>query len=301
VQEAPKEDVIPVVRLSVRIQRPVEEVFDKFLDPVTMTLWLGNEISADITEGGTIRFSGKNAPTTPEIDNFWTLKKYKESRAILFSWGIMGSETLFVIRFSELPIGTLVDVKHGAIPEAAKTLSLSDHWNILLANFKSVIELGSPALRFDYSDYHPLRVTRYDATEVRQSVLCRAPASLAFDVWTNPEKLQHFIRAKKPKVDRRYAGIYTWWAEGRGPVIFRKMVPEKEIEFTWVYGDEPETIVNIRFETVEGYTLVNLHHYGFREPEAVVGYGIGWTSILAELKLVCELGESGISRIIEWE
>ncbi|MDF1537844.1 MAG: SRPBCC domain-containing protein [Candidatus Thorarchaeota archaeon] len=299
--EQPVEDVMPVIHLSVRISRPLEEVWSSFLNPIIMTQWLGNEIRADMSEGGSIQFSGKNAPTTPEIDNFWTLKRFKEPQAILFSWGILGVATLFVIRFIEIPTGTQIDLKHGAIPDGAKPLHLSDHWNILLANFKSVVELERPAIKFDYTEYHPLRVTRYDPTDVRLSILINAPPQLPFDVWTNPEKLKHFIRATKPVVDRQYAGIYTWWSEGKGPVVFRKMEDEKEIEFTWVYGDEPETLVNIRFEEVEDKTLVTLHHHGFKNPEATIGYDVGWTSILGELKLVCELGESGITRVIDWE
>jgi len=265
-----------------------------------MTQWLGNEIVAEMSEGGHIRFAGDNAPTTSEIENIWHLKKFKEPHAVLFSWGILGVDTLFLISFTAIPTGTLVDVKHGAIPDGAKSLHLSEHWNLLLANFKAVMELESPALRFDYSQYSPLRTTRFDASEVRLSVLCKAPPQLPFDIWTNPEKLKHFVRADQPVVDRQYAGLYTWWAEGKGPVVFRKMADEKEIEFTWVFDNEPETIVNIRFDEVEGNTLVSLHHYGFQTPEAVAGYDIGWASILAELKLVCELGESGITRIIDW-
>ena len=83
-------------------------------------------------------------------------------------------------------------------------------------------------------------------------------------------------------------------------VVFKKMIPDQELEFSWVHGNEPETIVNVRFEEVNEHTLVTLHHLGFKTPEAVVGYNIGWSSILAELKLVCELGESGIERISDW-
>jgi hypothetical protein len=78
------------------------------------------------------------------------------------------------------------------------------------------------------------------------------------------------------------------------------MIQDRELEFSWVHGDEPETIVNVRFEEVNDHTLVTLHHLGFKEPESVVGYEIGWSGILAELKLVCELGESGIERISDW-
>jgi len=301
VAEQPVEDVMPVIHLSVRIARPLEEVWESFLNPVVMTQWLGNEISADMSPNGYIRFSGKNAPTTPELENTWTIKRYKAPRAILFSWSILGIDTLFVMRFISIPMGTQIDVKHGAIPDGAKPLHLSDHWNLMLANFKSVVELGIPALKFDYTDYRPLRVTPYDSTDIRLSVIIKAPPILPYDVWVNPEKLRHFIRADQPIVDRQYAGIYTWWAEGKGPLIFRKLIPEKEIEFTWVYGDEPETLVNIRIEEVEDATLVSLNHYGFKSPEAAIGYDVGWTSILAELKLVCELGESGITRIVDWE
>jgi uncharacterized protein YndB with AHSA1/START domain len=293
--------VLPVIRITTHISKPVVDVWNTFLDPVIMLQWLGNEITSDIKKGGFITFRGKNAPTNSEIEDTWSITKFSKYKAILCSWSIMGVETLFVLTFSDVASGTQLELKHGAIPASANRFHLPDHWNVLMANFRSVAELGEPAVRFDYSDYRPLRITRYDPKEVRQSVLIRAPPSLPFDVWTNPEKLRHFVRAPEARVDPQYAGIYTWWAEGRGPVLLRKMVPDKEIEFSWVYEDEPETIVNVRFDPAEDYTVVNLNHHDFRQPEDVVGYDIGWTSILSELKLVCELGESGIMRYSDWK
>jgi uncharacterized protein YndB with AHSA1/START domain len=296
----PKEDVLPVIHLQIRISKPLDEVWSSFLDPILMLSWLGNEISADIRVGGAIRFLGPNAPTTPEIANQWEIKEIKVKRVLLLSWRIMGVDTLLVIRFNPIGPGTMIQVNHGAIPVSARAYHLPEHWNLLLANFKCAVELGNPAFRFDYTNYHPLRITRYDPMDVRLSVICKTPPSLPFDVWTNPEKLKHFIRAQHPKVDRQYAGIYTWWSEGKGPVVFKKMVPDKELEFSWVHGDEPETIVNVRFEEVNEHTLVTLHHHSFKSPDATIGYDIGWSGILAELKLVCELGESGIERISDW-
>jgi uncharacterized protein YndB with AHSA1/START domain len=261
---------------------------------------LGNEISADLKVGGSIRFLGPSAPTTAELANYWEIKDIKEEKVLLLSWRIMGSDTLLVIRFNPIGPGTMIQVNHGAVPVSAKNYHLPEHWTLLLANFKSAVELGAPALRFDYSNYHPLIVTRYDPVDVRLSVVCKVPPQLPFDVWTNPEKLKHFIRAEQPKVHKTYAGIYTWWAEGRGPVVFKKMIQDKELEFSWVLGNEPETIVNVRFEEVNSHTLVTLHHSKFQSPEALIGYDIGWSGVLAELKLVCELGESGIERISDW-
>ncbi|MHA1770410.1 MAG: SRPBCC family protein [Candidatus Thorarchaeota archaeon] len=294
-------DVLPLIRMTVRVYRPIDEVWKSFLDPILMLQWLGNEISADIREGGEITFQGPNAPVCAEIEGKWVIRRLREDNSMLLSWSIMGVDTLVVIRFTKIPPGTLIEVKHGAIPTSAKNLHLPEHWTLLLANFRSVVELGVPALRFDYTNYHPMRVTMYDSLEVRQSVVINAPPSLPFDVWTNPEKLSHFIGVERPIVDTRYGGIYTWWAEGKGPVVFTKIDPDKELEFSWVYGDELETRVNIRFEPVEDRTLVMLHHFGFKNPESVIGYNIGWASILSELKLVCELGDSGIERASLWE
>ncbi len=296
----PKEEVLPVIHLQIRISKSIDEVWDDFLSPIMMLLWLGNEISADIRVGGSIRFLGHNAPTTPEIANYWEIKEIKDTKVLLLSWRIMGVDTLLVIRFNPIGPGTMIQVNHGAVPVSARKYHLPEHWNLLLANFKCAVELGGPALRFDYSKYHPLRVTRYDPVDVRLSVICNTPPQIPFDVWTNPDKLKHFIRAEEPVVDSQYAGIYTWWAEGKGPVVFKKLITDKELEFSWVHGDEPETLVNVRFEEVNGHTLVTLHHNGFAEPEAVVGYDVGWSGILAELKLVCELGESGIERLSDW-
>ncbi len=281
------EEVLPVVRLTVTFTMPVEDLWERFLDPIQMIQWLGNEIHTDIREGGSIRFMGDYAPTTPEIGNIWAIKRIRFGKAILCSWSIMGTDSLFLLRFIDRGAHSTLELRHGAIPDSARMLHISEHWNLLLANFKSIVQLGEPAIRFDYSKYHPLRITRYDPKEVKVRLLCHAPAQMAFDVWTNPEKLQHFLGIEKPKVDRQYAGIYTWWAEGMGPVLFTKMEEDREIEFTWSYMDEPETRVNLRFDEVKEDTLVTLHHYNFKKPEDVVGYDIGLSSILAELKLVC--------------
>ena len=295
------EDVLPVVRLTVTFANTVEELWEKFLDPIMMIQWLGNEIHTDIREGGSIRFMGQFAPTTAEIENYWSIKRIRKGRALLCSWGIMGVDSLFLLRFLDKGTHSMLEVRHGAIPDSAKDLHISEHWNLLLANFKATILLGEPAIRFDYSKYHPLRITRYDPKDVKVSLLCHVPPQIAFDVWTNPEKLTHFLGVEHPKVDRQYAGIYTWWSEGMGPILFTIMEEDKEIEFSWSYMDEPETRVNVRFDEVKGDTFVTLHHYNFKNPEDVIGYDIGWSSILAELKLVCELGASGIERIREWE
>jgi len=298
--EQSKKDVLPVIRLTVRLNKPVEDVWEILTNPLLMIQWLGNEITADIKVGGIIRFMGKNAPTIPEMADYWEIKRLKDKRAILCSWRIMGVDTLFVLRLTKSDGGSILEVKHGAIPKEARNLYLPEHWNVMFANLKSVMELGEPALRFDYSNYRPLSTTRYDPTDLRLSVRINTPPQLPFDAFSNPEKLSHFIRAEKPKVDLRYAGIFTWWAEGKGPVVFTKVEQDKELEFSWVYLDEKETRVNIRFDPVDDSTVVALHHYGFEKPEDVIGYRIGWSSMLAELKLVCELGESGVTRLADW-
>ena len=42
----PKEDVLPVIHLRIRISKPLEEVWNDFLDPIMMLLWLGRPDSA---------------------------------------------------------------------------------------------------------------------------------------------------------------------------------------------------------------------------------------------------------------
>ncbi len=296
-----KEEVFPIIQIQVQFNLQVEDLWDMFIDPFVLLQWLGNEITVDFEEGGMIRFHGENAPATAEIADHWTIRRIKPKRVILFSWDILGAETLFIARFRPTETGSVLDIKHGAIPIGAKNLHLPSHWNALLANLKSVLELGTPAIRFNYSNYHPLTPTRYDPTDLRISVVINTPPQLPFDVWTNPEKLSRFIRAKSPKIDKQYAGIYTWWREGKGPVVITKLVQDQELEFTWVYGMERETRVNIRFERAGDSTVVTLHHYGFSSPEETIGYDIGWTSMLCELKLICELGDSGITRIRDWE
>jgi len=78
-----KEEVLPVIHLRIRISRPIQEVWESFLDPIIMLQWLGDEISADVRVGGTIRFLGPNAPTTPELANYWDIKEVKHQKVLL--------------------------------------------------------------------------------------------------------------------------------------------------------------------------------------------------------------------------
>ena len=169
------EEVLPVVRLTVTFTMSVEDLWEKFLDPILMIQWLGNEIHTDIREGGLIRFMGEYAPTTSEIGNIWTIKRIRFGKALLCSWSIMGIDSLFLLRFIDRGAHSTLELRHGAIPESAKMLHISEHWNLLLANFKAIVQLGEPAIRFDYSKYHPLRITRYDPKEVKVRLLCHVP------------------------------------------------------------------------------------------------------------------------------
>ena len=67
-------------------------------------------------------------------------------------------------------------------------------------------------------------------------------------------------------------------------------------------GPRPESLLQIRAlrDHLCRRPVVFLHHYGFQTVEATVGYDIGWASMLSELKLVCELGESGIERVSDF-
>ncbi|TFF93299.1 hypothetical protein EU546_06385, partial [Candidatus Thorarchaeota archaeon] len=116
-----------MIHLRIRISRPLEEVWEKFLDPIIMLQWLGNEISADVRVGGSIRFLGPNAPTTAELANYWEIKDIKEHKVLLLSWRIMGSDTLLVIRFNPIGPGTMIQVNHGAVPVSAKNYHLPEH------------------------------------------------------------------------------------------------------------------------------------------------------------------------------
>ncbi|MFW9944637.1 MAG: SRPBCC domain-containing protein, partial [Candidatus Sifarchaeia archaeon] len=106
---SPREDVAPVIRLRVLINKELDEVWQRFLDPLTMIQWLGDEISADIRSGGHITFLGNGAPTTSEMGNRWDIKELTERKGILFGWNILGSDSLFVLRFRAINGGTYLE------------------------------------------------------------------------------------------------------------------------------------------------------------------------------------------------
>ncbi|UYN95385.1 MAG: SRPBCC domain-containing protein [Enhydrobacter sp.] len=77
-------------------------------------------------------------------------------------------------------------------------------------------------------------------------------------------------------------GIITKWGE------YREVVAPERLVFTYVtqYGDgtvDPETLVTVTFEDLDGGTRLTLSHAAFRSEEAGASHSGGWTGALERL------------------
>ena len=122
-----KEEVLPVIHLRIRVSRPIEEVWEKFLDPIMMLQWLGDEISADVRVGGTIRFLGPNAPTTPELANYWDIKEVKDQK-VRTAFFKVGETKIELLESTEAdgPVGKFIEKRGPGIHHIAFAMDDTD-------------------------------------------------------------------------------------------------------------------------------------------------------------------------------
>jgi len=67
--------------------------------------------------------------------------------------------------------------------------------------------------------------------------------------------------------------------------IYREVVPEKKLVFTWDLpgAAEPESLVTFRLEPVDGGTELTLTHEHLPDEEARFGHEQGWNGLLDKL------------------
>jgi uncharacterized protein YndB with AHSA1/START domain len=131
--------------------------------------------------------------------------------------------------------------------------------------------------------------------EIRRVIKARRPR--VFASWTTPELMQQWfapsgMRIVNASADLRVGGEYRIEMRGVDDVeflaigVYRKIVPNELLTFTWGRGCDPtkETLVTITFRDFEDGTELILIHEGFSSADAAARHERGWTGCLDKLE-----------------
>ena len=124
-----------------------------------------------------------------------------------------------------------------------------------------------------------------------------APPERVYAAWTDPQKLktwfgpQH-IETLRAEADARVGGRFRMVmrdADGEEhdvSGVYREVVPNRKLTYTWVWKDSPEreSLVTMELRALGSDTEFTLRHEQFADAEAATKHEHGWTGCLARLE-----------------
>jgi uncharacterized protein YndB with AHSA1/START domain len=123
-----------------------------------------------------------------------------------------------------------------------------------------------------------------------------APAAKVFSAWTDPEKIRRWFGPREAEVlraesDPRVGGRYRILArtsdgeEHDVSGMFREVVPNEKLVFTWAWRSTPEreSLVTVELRPDGSGTLLTLTHEQFFDEAARDRHQHGWTATLERL------------------
>ncbi len=124
-----------------------------------------------------------------------------------------------------------------------------------------------------------------------------APAAKVFNAWTDPEKMRRWfgpagVEVLRAESDARVGGRYRIVAQSPGGEehdvsgVFRQVVPNEKLVFTWAWRSTPEreSLVTVEFERDGSGTLLTLTHERFFDEAARDRHQHGWGATLDRLE-----------------
>jgi uncharacterized protein YndB with AHSA1/START domain len=176
----------------------------------------------------------------------------------------------------------IVLVEHSGLPDRAEDdAAMHDFWYVALENLRSFVLTGRTQELPDYTSCYG------DTLEVGISV--DAPPEAVFAAITEPEQMNRYF-GRDAVVEPRVGGTYSYgWDEG-GPVRILEILPPSRLSFTWEYENEPSTVVTWTLQGSGSKTRVTISHSGFGSEARQDAYRAGWSSFLAIIRSMIELG-----------
>ena len=124
----------------------------------------------------------------------------------------------------------------------------------------------------------------------------KAPVSAVYAAWVDPEQMKQWmgptddfrtVVTMDVRIGGRYRIVMTSpdGQEHRVGGIYREVVPNSKLVYTWAWESTPEreSVVTVEFNAVESGTEMLLTHDRFADQEARNKHLDGWTGCLARL------------------
>ena len=125
----------------------------------------------------------------------------------------------------------------------------------------------------------------------------KAPPAKVYAAWTDAEKMSQWmgpagVQTVHAECDVRVGGHYAIkMIRGSGEEhnvigIYREIVPNEKLVFTWAWLSTPEkeSVVTVTFKSDGGGTLMTLHHEQFFDEDARDRHNAGWTGTMERLE-----------------
>ena len=139
------------------------------------------------------------------------------------------------------------------------------------------------------------------ATAIKPSLTIKrrlkAPPAKVYTAWTDPEKVKGWMgtaemRPSHVECDLRVGGRYRWVMiapsgeehDVRG--VYREIVPNEKLVFTWAWKSTPEreSLVTVLLKPDGDGTLLTLMHEQFFDEDARDRHNDGWSNCLDKME-----------------
>ena len=125
----------------------------------------------------------------------------------------------------------------------------------------------------------------------------KATPAQVFDAWTDPKKLAQWmgpenVGLKRSEADARVGGRYRFVMIGQDGEehdvsgVYREIVPNQKLVFTWAWKSTPEreSIVTVTIKPDGNGSLMTLLHEQFFDEAARDRHQQGWTGCINKLE-----------------
>jgi uncharacterized protein YndB with AHSA1/START domain len=267
------------VKLSVTATPP--QLFHALTDAAELMQWFCEHAYVSLPERR-YDFWGRFTPEAPERDRgCHSLLALESDRLLTFGWRIGEAETTVEVRLEVQEGNTQVRLIHEGVPAYKPgEASLADFWALSLENLCTWVERGVIGPRCDFS------AASYG--DVRVDIDINAPREAVYEALIRPDQLNRYM-ATHASVELRTAGRYDFGWEKGGPVKILDLVPAERLSYSWIYEDQPETVVTWTLEGSGGKTRLTLVHSGFGDRKNG-NYKAGWLKFLTYIKNLVEVG-----------
>jgi uncharacterized protein YndB with AHSA1/START domain len=270
------------VETSQTIGRPVEQVFDAWVDPGKMAGYFISRSSGRMEAGRTVSWTWDDyGGMQLDVD----VKTVEPGRELAFDWSVGDAPTRVEVEFEALTDDTTrVTVREGEWNADAAGIarygSQMQGWVHMLACLKAYLEYEKINLRQTPTGAYGLETQR--VMKAKPADLYRA-LTLEWDRWFG-------VRGA---IEIRAGAESPFWFDAIGENErvyphygrFLRLEPDRGIELTWVTAATrgAETRLSIELAPEADGTRLDLSHTGFYDEAAMKGHEVAWPGVLVYL------------------